>query len=619
MRPRTVCAETGEAVVLEELVAAWLETAIDGSAEVVGGPGLGKSTALAHLAAVLPAERNVVYLDDAVAAQVIEAAISQPVVYTTHERLPVEPARSYRLVAWGDDELIEYLLAACPTRCRSVMARVGAMSDRRMLQGNPELWRTVLERLVGDEAAADWRTILRGAMDGLPPRSDVRRCAQCAALAKLCETETMYAHYVNKLRSAGVEERLLRLLRHRPVQLLMASDWLLQLLETRARPAPLAQTLPRDLVKEAGAAAVCSPAVLDSLRVLLTLDDKSIPPKAAGMLHAARVGWVPDGGPLELAGAYLDSARWPEVDLGGANLEQADLSQADLTGARLRKAIAAKACFRQAKLSRADLVDFSAIQADLEGAEMQGCLAGRANFRRARLRGANLAGARLDFAQLQGADLNSACLRGTSLIEARLDGAQIEDADFSAADFHGARLVGLPLRLAEFAGASFKTANLLECDMEGVSLPEASFEGANLTGALLTGSVMPRADFRGAVLRGAGLADVDWERADLRRADLRGSSFYLGSTRSGLVGSPLACEGSRTGFYTDDYDEQPFKAPEEIRKANLRGADLRGARIDGVDFYLVDLREAHYTAEQAEHFRRCGAILVDRAAQGNDG
>ena len=72
-----------------------------------------------------------------------------------------------------------------------------------------------------------------------------------------------------------------------------------------------------------------------------------------------------------------------------------------------------------------------------------------------------------------------------------------------------------------------------------------------------------------------GLADIDWEGACLREADLTGATFHLGSSRSGLVGSPIACEGSRTGFYTDDYDEQTFKSPEEIRKANLSGADLQ--------------------------------------------
>ena len=113
----------------------------------------------------------------------------------------------------------------------------------------------------------------------------------------------------------------------------------------------------------------------------------------------------------------------------------------------------------------------------------------------------------------------------------------------------------------------------------------------------------------------AGLADIDWEGASLRGADLRGASFHLGSSRSGLVGSPTVSEGTRTGFYTDEYGEQDFKAPEDIRKANLRNADLQQAIVAGVDFYLVDLRGAHYDSQQEEQFRRCGAILEDRCPQ----
>ncbi len=135
------------------------------------------------------------------------------------------------------------------------------------------------------------------------------------------------------------------------------------------------------------------------------------------------------------------------------------------------------------------------------------------------------------------------------------------------------------------------------------------FHEAKLLDALLTGSRMPGANFLGADLRNAGLAEVDWPEANLRDADLRGASFHLGSSRNGLVGSTIACEGSRTGFYTDDYDDQIVKPAEEIRKANLRGADLRGADIQDVDFYLVDLRDALYTSDQAEHFRSCRAIL----------
>jgi uncharacterized protein YjbI with pentapeptide repeats len=110
----------------------------------------------------------------------------------------------------------------------------------------------------------------------------------------------------------------------------------------------------------------------------------------------------------------------------------------------------------------------------------------------------------------------------------------------------------------------------------------------------------------------AGLAEIDWENADLRDADLTHASFHLGSSRSGLVGSTIPCEGSKTGFYTDDYKEQDYKGPEEIRKACLVGADLRGARLEDTDFYLVDLRDATYTEDQHDHFFRCGAILESR-------
>jgi uncharacterized protein YjbI with pentapeptide repeats len=156
-------------------------------------------------------------------------------------------------------------------------------------------------------------------------------------------------------------------------------------------------------------------------------------------------------------------------------------------------------------------------------------------------------------------------------------------------------------------------ADLSGCNLEGVVLPGADFSQAVLSGALLTGSSLRGANLQGACLERAGLAEVDWEGASLRGADLREADFHLGSSRNGLVGSPIACEGSRTGFYTDEFHEQDFKCPEEIRKANLRGADLRGARIEGTDFYLVDLRDALLDPDQVPLLRRHGAILESRA------
>lgn len=196
---------------------------------------------------------------------------------------------------------------------------------------------------------------------------------------------------------------------------------------------------------------------------------------------------------------------------------------------------------------------------------------------------------------------------------ATVSGARLNQADFSGAKLREAKLAGLVLAHARFDGADFTRAQLMGSDfevndLEGLLIAEACFVEARLDGATLTGSIMPAANFHNAFLRGAYLGGIEWEDADLRGADLRGATFHMGSSRSGLVGSPIASEGSRTGFYTDDFEEQYFKAPEEIRKANLCGADLRGALIDDVDFYLVDVRGAKYDAQQERHLRRCRAI-----------
>ena len=182
---------------------------------------------------------------------------------------------------------------------------------------------------------------------------------------------------------------------------------------------------------------------------------------------------------------------------------------------------------------------------------------------------------KFDRANFEGADLTAARLVDAILVGADLRSAQIEDADFSAANLSEAILQGLNLAGSRLSGAASHVPICLGATSRASIWRMPNFAGADLGHALLTGSRMPGANFRGANLRAAGLAEIEWEGADLREADLREAAFHLGSSRSGLVGSPIACEGSRTGFYTDDYTEQDFKSPEEIRKANLCGADLR--------------------------------------------
>jgi uncharacterized protein YjbI with pentapeptide repeats/energy-coupling factor transporter ATP-binding protein EcfA2 len=618
VRPRVVSPDTGEAILLEEEIGSMIQAGRGGLVAITGGPGSGKTTALGHLAAILPpwARDRVRLIDqpdhrealDAHASDwaVLQAAAADRYLVIVAPRPPSRLNRHaiYRLASWGQDDLIEYLLTAHRENCASVMTRLKAGGDGDFLEGIPELWTVVLDRMARDESVDDVRTALRCELaarfdDLLNSRERIEDfCLTACRLMDLVSAQPPV-----RLGSAD----LIRLVRHKPAQLLLAADRITEIVTRGHGKLALTHRLPRALIQEAARQITGNARALQHLnewvgqgprgtdRPLTKGVLRSVQPMAVSLLHAATPGWRPNLGCVpRLEGAYLEGVAWPGLILAGVNLCDAELRHADLNGANLEKAHVKRTRLHRADLQAATLCHGIAIGADLSHANLT-----RARARHAQFRGANLAGASFIEADLWKANLRE---------------ANIEDADFTGANLEEACLSGLKLRLARFGGARFGGAELHHCDLEDMKLVDADFHGADLCGALLTGTQMPGANFVRANLRNAGLAEVDWPGANLRGADLRGATFHLGSSRSGLVGSPIACEGSRTGFYTDDYHEQDVKPAEAIRKANLRGADLRGAEIQDVDFYLVDLRNAKYTPDQATHFRRCRAILDDRTA-----
>ena len=598
VRPRIVSPVTGEGVPLDDQIGQVIGEGRYKRIGLKGSPGSGKSTAVRHLKAVLPpwalAKVHLVY--DYQAGIELDAFVSkdQRVLIYTGSWLPPDPAgvTFYSLASWGQDDVIEYLLSAHWNRCASVMARLKTSGDRGFLKGIPEVWAVVLDQMARNESILDVRIAVRQELSELLGTDHrTRVIVEDLCLARVGQN----TNPVLNLPSNQRVENLLRLIRHRPVALLLAADRIKDLAEHDRPQSIFGRRFPADLVEEAATTIAGNSKALQHLTEWLSRPEhRTVHAMAASLMHAAEPGWRPDGDDRpRLAGAYLARAAWPGIDLNRVTLGSADLRDSDLSRANLKKSQASRARFSRANLQEALLDSWVALGADLNGADLRSVEAQRANFSWANLTGASLVEA--------------------NRWRANLQKANIEGADFTGANLEEARLSGLKLRLARIDLARFGGADLRDCDLEEVTLTVPDFHDADLRGALLTGSRMQEANFVGANLRGTGLAEIDWPGADLHDADLRGASFHLGSSRSGLVNSPIACEGSRTGFYTDDYDDQDIKSAEEIRKANLRGADLRGASIEGVDFYLVDLRGAKYTRDQAKHFRHCRAILEDRS------
>ena len=610
VRPRVV-SESGESVPLEHEIGPILASHDQGVLRLTGADGSGKTTAIDYLSRILPPHLGVTCLD-APEPQALREAASRGVAVFTACRSGLISLMEWKLAPWGRDEWIEYLVAGAADRCASVMARLARRGDETaLLGGTPELWATVLDLMAADDSIEGPRQALRIEL--------ARRLAD-GDFCRLVETDCLQAVVVFQHPTMGVEllrrrdpdQIVFRLARHRPVQLLLSADRVADDLARGEVAEFFAHRFPGDLITETVLRIAGRPKALEHLMELASGPDMTMHPTAASLLHALGTGWRPARPSPRLEGAYLEGASWPSIVLSDAEMRGVDPSLANLWGARLDRAL-----LGDARLYAADLRTASLRGAHLEGANLRlarlaAAHAEGALFETAQLNAADLEAAILDRAILRGADLRDARLAGASLIGADLARADIAGADFGRADLSGAVLSEIKLSTARIAGARFAGANLLRGDLEGMELPNADFAGADLSEALLTGSRMPGANFCRARLSHAGLAEVEWERVNLRHADLREAAFHLGSSRSGMVGSPIACEGSRTGFYTDDFDEQDFKSPEEIRKANLAGADLRGANIEGVDFYLVDLRNARVDADQIPHLRSCGAILESR-------
>lgn len=616
VKPRAISPETGETFALDDAIEGWVERDARGIVFVSGGQGSGRTTAIRHLASVFSGKPHIHFVDhcesipDTINAESIDDLLlitaingSGPQTRATGHLLA-----DYRLAKWSFDDLIEYLVKRWPDDCSSVVARLKTRSDGRAgildgLDGDPGAWRIALDRMAADESV---REPLDAVIDEL--------MRLIGSPEKLAEWQDMnLALVIGESMSGEVPlfafwaDKIGHLSSLSGVRLRLAAN---SVVATRDGNGTLPPKLTKPLIHD-----IAHRLNENSIRRLHEIISQPDPElshaSAVGLLVAVDPCWRPESvRHLDLVGCVLDGIAWPGMDFSQVPLSLVSLVATDLHGADLSKTKIESACFDSANLSGANLTAVDASNASFQGASLTGAEVLCSCFAFARLDDARLDGANIERTVLLGANLQNASLRKATLQKADLKDATIDRADFSGAMLEQADLDELPLRKAIFDGAVFRGASMRGCDLEGMSFAEESdFEGACLMGAYLTGTSLRRARLGGADLRTAGLADVDLEGADLRGALLDGATFHLGSTRCGLVDSLLASEGTRTGFYTDEFEEQHYRAPEEIRKANLRFTDLRGASLESTDFYLVDLRGARYSERQRQHFERCGAIL----------
>ena len=343
VRPRVILPETNDTIPLDELLVEFHGRLCEGLA-IVGGFGAGKSVALAHAAASLPEGLYVSFLDEPSVAELKATLLTCSAIAAFCDPPAGLSLPLYRLAPWTNDELLEYLLTRHPRHCGSVLRRITTASDRDLHEGLPELCRAVLDRMAEDEGLLTVGEALRREVSELFATPENLRTAESYALAIIAGDPPIALEMTKQLSTTTAGDGAFRLLRHAPVQLLLAAEALAAMLDSHEPCGWLRRHLPRRLLELT--AALLTPAAIEDLHGRVQRCDDS-QPMVASLLHASGQGWTPlTDHEYVLADAYLAGSSWQGLHLKKLVLRNCDLSESNFSAVVLEECAARGAIFR---------------------------------------------------------------------------------------------------------------------------------------------------------------------------------------------------------------------------------------------------------------------------------
>jgi uncharacterized protein YjbI with pentapeptide repeats len=589
--PRVSSPRTGDRLLLRDEIESRLENKIvSGHHEVIYICGDGVSTALRHLADEITTE-GLRIVDGEWSHQTsdrIQLLLTSNSCIVQHTKM--------RLQNWRQDEIIEYLLANHPDKCKSVMQRLTVQSFA-FANGSPIVWSFILDSMAENEAIIDHEAIVVEC---------VKQHVNDRKLNRFTERLIDSDEFTIEVESSS--DKATKFLNCEDVAYHFAAERLVELLLQNRRELPRKQLHPR-LITKVAQAAKDNDALYSIIERSIQSGQNSA--NAAMILLQANPAWTPlhRKSMFMLMDCNIPNVKWSRIEIFGGLFRRTNMNAACLSDGLFRTMDFDHFSLNDSSLTNCEfkvltMMDSALVKARIEKTTFIVCQTGGSSF---------------DESKIDQSLFHNVSFRKNSFCNAQLSKVEFLECMFENCDFTNTELTRCAFANTTLNMANLRDATLIECDFSHSKLDQVDLEYMHLTGSKfistkfdggdLTGSIANGVSFYSASLKDTGLADIRWENCNLRDADLRGASFYLGSTRCGLVGSPYPSHGTRTGFYTDDTTKLDYQPPEEIRKACLVGCDLRGANLDNVDFYLVDLRDARFDQKYHQQIIGSGGIL----------
>ncbi len=520
-----------------------------------------------------------------------------------HTDPSVASSRTLTIAPWDRDDVIQFMLATNAAQCASILCRIQP-NHFAMVGGGLEVWKCIVDTMLEMPNERDFLRILKSLLLSRLPTTVTER--KCESMSRWLGDQLLIPDSLNRLLLLSDDPVFRKLMHISELRLQIEADRFADLLELSNKLILKTQRSSEFLI-EVSQRLRDSKVVANFLRQCVHEDYASM---AASLLSQMDTAWKPSKARgYDFQNAYLAQAQWPGVSIEGAKFGYANLTDICLDDSLLTSLVfhsdrCTRSSFVDARLNgtaatKASFADANFFRAEMLETKWRDC-----DFYRTNFSGAKLSGSLFDKC-----NLSEASFRACIAYSAEFRQCNLQGADFTDAQLQGSNFQTRDLREALLCRTDLRKTNLQGAVLESLQMQQCKFDDALLTEAYLSGSAMKECSLQNACLVSSRLGEIEWECCDLKGADLRGVTFHYGSTRCGVVDSPYPSHGTRTGFYTDDREALYFQAPETIRKASLIGCDLRGANIAGVDFYLVDLRDAILDHAQRQHLAASGAIL----------